>query len=88
MHFGSCGHAFALLPHLKLPRICYTMSEKSSYSGESKSNQLPSFFKNSCTGADSLHEDTGQSITSVVEGEGQISHNNWTKSLLALSRIF
>ena len=83
MHFGSCGHAFALLllPNLKLPRICCTMSENSSYSGESNSNQLPSFFKNSCTGADSVHEDTGQSIISVVEGEGQISHNNWTKSL-------
>ena len=83
MHFGSCGHAFALLllPNLKLPRICYTMSEKGSYSGESNSNQLPSFFKNSCTGADSIHEDTGQSIISVVEDEGQISHSNWTKSL-------
>ena len=31
------------------------MSENSSYSGESNSNQLPSFFKNSCTGADSVH---------------------------------
>ena len=58
------------------------MSEESSYSGVcSNSNQLPSFFKNSCTGTDSVHEDTDQSIISVVESEGNISHKNWTRSL-------
>ena len=58
------------------------MSEKSSYSGEcSNSNQLPSFFKNSCTGTDSVHEDNNKGIISVVESEGNISHKNWTKSL-------
>ena len=31
------------------------MSEKSSYSAESNRNQLPRFFNNSCTGADSVH---------------------------------
>ena len=58
------------------------MSEKSSYSGEcSNSNQLPSFFKNSCTGTNSVNEDTDQSIISVVESEGNISRKNWSKSL-------
>ena len=54
--------------------------KESKLKGKSNRNQLPKFFNNSCTGADSVHEDTGQSIISVVEGEGKISHNNWTKS--------
>ena len=49
------------------------MSEKSSFSGESNGNQLPNFLKNSRKGTDSVHEDTDQSIISVVEGEGHLS---------------
>ena len=88
----SCAHCisvvvvthFALLSLsiVKVPRICYTMFEKSSYSGEcSHSNQLPRFFKNSRTGTNYVNEDTDQSIISVVESEGNMSHKNWSKSL-------
>ena len=59
MHF-----ALLSLSIVTLQRSCYTMSEKSSYSGEcSNSNQLPSFFKNSCTGTDSVDEKDDLHVT-------------------------
>ena len=61
--------ALLLLSNVKLPRICYTKSEKCSYSCESNSNQLPSLFKNSCTGTDSVHDKEGLHFAADLHSE-------------------
>ena len=50
------------------------MSEKSSYSGEcSNSNQLPSFFKNSCMGTNSVDEKEDSHVAADFHGEDDAS---------------
>ena len=72
--------ALLLLPIAKLPSICYTMSDKSSYFVNARTavNSLV-FFKSSCT--DSVQENNNQGIISMAPSEGNFSHKNWTKFL-------